>query len=72
MRECGYTGRLYADSQGTSARDDFVECVRAHRYAVSKLSGMTTCVEPLRHLATSNTKSSKRSVLIGRAGTKSD
>ena len=30
------------------------------------------CVKPLRHLATSRTKSSKWSVLIGRAGTKSD
>jgi hypothetical protein len=33
---------------------------------------MTKCVKPLRHLATSSTKSSKCSVLIGRAGTKSD
>ena len=33
---------------------------------------MTKCVKPLRHLATSSTKSSKWSVLIGRAGTKSD
>ena len=33
---------------------------------------MTKCVKPLRRLATSSTKSSKWSVLIGRAGTKSD
>jgi hypothetical protein len=33
---------------------------------------MTQCVNPLRHLATSSTKSSKMSVLIGRAGTESD
>jgi len=33
---------------------------------------MTKCVKPLRYLATSSTKSSKWSVLIGRAGTKSD
>jgi hypothetical protein len=29
---------------------------------------VTKCVKPLRHLATSSTKSFKRSVLIGRAG----
>jgi hypothetical protein len=33
---------------------------------------MTKCVNPLRHLATSSTESSEWSVLIGRAGTKSD
>jgi len=33
---------------------------------------MTKCVKPLRHLATSSTQSSKWSVLIGRAGAKSD
>jgi hypothetical protein len=33
---------------------------------------MTKCVKPLRHLATSRTKSSKWSVRIGRVGTKSD
>jgi len=31
---------------------------------------MTKCVKPLGHLATSSTKKSKWSVLIGRAGTK--
>jgi hypothetical protein len=36
------------------------------------VSGMTKCVELLRHLATSSTKSSNWSVLIGPAGTKSD
>jgi hypothetical protein len=36
------------------------------------LSSMTKCVKPLRHLATSSTKSSKWSVMIGRAGTRSD
>jgi len=33
---------------------------------------VTKCVKPLRHLETSSTKSSKRSVLISRAGTESD
>jgi len=33
---------------------------------------MTKCVKPLRHLETSSSKSSKWSVLFGRAGTKSD
>ena len=33
---------------------------------------MTKCVKPLRHLLTGCTKSCKWSVLIGRAGTKSD
>jgi hypothetical protein len=36
------------------------------------LEFMTKCVKPLRHLATSCNKSCKWSVLIGRAGTKSD
>jgi len=36
------------------------------------LPDMTKCMEPLRHLAKSSTNSSKWSVLIGRAGTKSD
>jgi len=35
----------------------------------ARYSGMTICVKPLGHLATSSTKSSKWSVLIGRAGT---
>ena len=33
--------------------------------------GMTKCVKPLKHVATSSTESSEWSVLIGRAGTKS-
>jgi hypothetical protein len=42
-----------------------------HDYTVNLASTflyMTNCVKPLRHLATSSTKSSRWSVLIGRAG----
>jgi hypothetical protein len=44
-----------------------------HAIAITSLfARMTQCVKPLRHLATSSTQWSKWSVLMGRAGTKTD
>jgi hypothetical protein len=52
---------------GTPARTP-VPTARHNILNTSQDGIMTKCVKPLRHLATSSTKSSKWSVLIGRAG----
>ena len=69
-RVYGYTGTQCAICQAEGRGS----CGHTREANAARVSGnnMTKCVKPLRHLATSKTKSSKWSVLIGQAGTKSD
>ncbi len=59
---------VQADPRLTPGRPRLVSALEHYYMNCLQSDSMTKCVKPLRHLATSSTKSSTWSVLIGRAG----